>query len=227
MTLSSELFDVRSLIERTWYRLPIVDGGGAEVAYAITAPAKTAVGRVSMVGAGGWYTGGADGNKGPAGGGAAFARKKFSASPGEGFTAYVGNPHLNVTNFSTFIPNGDGSSRFIRNTGSVLLCKAAASFGALGSYGLASNSVGDVKRDGSPRPGYDAPGTPGNDEADTYSLGFKAATTTGPYDGKQMASHGVGGRGTYRVDPAQSFTWQVVPGCGLICVEWFTEDPGY
>lgn len=225
MTLSSELFDVRSLIHRTWYRFPLVDGGsGGEVAHNIVAPAKTAVGRVSMVGAGGWFT--RDVAIGQhAGGGAAFSRTKFLAAPDEAFTAYVGNPYFNITNFSTNIPNGDGSSRFIRNTGSVLLCKAAAAFGAVGSFGLASGSVGDTKRDGSPAPRHDLSGAPGNDEADAYSLGFKAMSAGD--NGKMMVGHGVGGIGRYRMFPGNDFSWEIVPGCGLICVEWFTEDPGY
>ena len=229
MTLASDLFGTKVLISRQWLREPLVDSGGAEVAYSITSPAKATVGRVSALGAGGWFSRSFPAG-GPPGGGAAFARTKFSTTPGEGFTAFVGNPYQNVVSVSTWAVNGDGSSRFIRNAGSVVLCKAAPAIGinsggAYGRRGLASDCIGDVKRDGENTDGASLGGAPG-DQADQQGIGL-----TFPQGGKNSlipVGHGVGGVGRWRVlGGSETFEWEIVPGCGLICIEWFTQDPGY
>src|SRR6185436_4133892 len=144
------------------------------------------------------------------------------------------NPYKNITDISTYIPNGDGSSRFVRNTGSVLLCKAAAAVGVasgnitfphLGRGGLASDSVGDTKRDGATAAlGSNVTGASAGDDQDFNPLGFGWPGVSS--ESKTPVCHGAGGIGRYLLG-VDSFEFEITPGCGEICIEWFTEDPGY
>jgi len=214
MTTWTELYYTRHLIARTYY--------GVVGVQAITVPAKAAIVRISLVGAGG--AGAADGVTW--GAGAAFARKKTTCTPGESFSLQVGDPAHTVGAGSSA-----GDSTCTRVTGSVLLAKAER--GKSTGPGLAANSVGDVTRDGSAAP-YTGPpypngagygGSAAGDDADPYPLGFggRGAMAGGIWNAVR------GGGGGLNINlPApsgQTFTYR--PGPGLICLEFFDQDPGY
>ena len=209
MTLWSELFRVRHLLSRTFYSAP-----GTQV---IVAPDKAAIIRASLSAAGGWANGGF-------GAGAAFARVKAVCAPGDQFSIQVGD-------IAHSLGAGDalGDSILTKLPSNTVLAKAARGGGG-NSPGLAANCVGDTKRSGA-NPGNTAPdgsmagGLSAGDDADPYPLSF----------GGRGASHRIaaapGGGGAKNYVEYQNGgyqqIWTLCPGNGLICVEFFDQDPGY
>lgn len=204
MTLWSDLYGSRQLISRTFYATP-----GAQT---ITAPAKAAIIRISLVGAGGWATGGF-------GGGAAFARRKTTCAPGNQFIVQVGD-------VAHSLDAGDALGDSVVKTTPANVVKAKAERGKGTGPGLAANSIGDVTRSGVAAPGGNTGGTCAGDDADNFPLGFGGRggkSQLGPVRGGGGAKNYVeyAGAGGYQ------FLWTIVPGNGLVCVEFFTDDPGY
>lgn len=216
MTTWSELHDNRSLISRKFFSV-----AGTQT---ITAPAGSAYIRASAVGAGGYYDNGAGGNL--FGGGAAFARVKTTCAPADQFSVQVGD-------IVHAIGAGDaaGDSKVTKVSGSVVILKAERGKGtASPNKGLASNSTGDVKRDGE-NGGVQIGGASGSDSADTIQLGFGGRPTTSlsVNTGHSYPAAGPGGGGSKanRAILGQDQLWNFVPGPGLVCVEFFKTDPGY
>lgn len=204
MTLWSDLYASKELISRAFYGTP-----GTQT---ITAPDKAAFIRASMVGAGGWASGGF-------GGGAAFARVKTACAPGDQFVLQVGD-----VAHSLGAGDAAGNSQLKTTPGNVVLVKAERGKGT--GPGLAVNSTGNVKRDGSAAPGGNVGGAAAGDDADPFPLGFGgrgAQSLLGPVPGGGGAQNYVeyAGSGGYQV------LWTAVPGGGRACVEFFTQDPGY
>lgn len=223
MTLLSTIFPDRVLLRRVPY-------GWQAGNYALAAPPLTAFMRCSMVGGGS--------NKG----GAAFARVKAVAAPGEAFTLAVGRGSQTKT--------GTGANTVLtRNTGSVIICRAQGGQGE-GLPGLVAGSIGDTKRAGSAGVDFSAVGdglytgdvnggTSGSDEGDTHALGIGGPgafmrRTGGSTDGNfyRAALYGGGGLFDQRVSlvdvSGPDFTvWTIPCGDGRALVEWFASDPGY
>jgi hypothetical protein len=222
VTFWSDLFAQRHLISRTYYFTRGVTN--------ITVPAKSAYARLSAVGAGGWII-----STGAFGGGAAFARKKTTVTPGETLAVQVGS-----ILHSESAGDALGDSIVTRVSGSVVLMKAARGTGT--GPGLASSSTGDVKRDGSPGVTIFPSGGGGlstashggasaGDDADTFPLGFGGRGAIGDITGNRRGA-ARGGGGAYRFvfytdGGGGGSSWTFPPGDGLVCVEFFDQDPGY
>jgi hypothetical protein len=203
MELWSDLYSARHLIDRQFYGTP-----GSTT---ITAPAKAAFIRVSLVGAGGWANGGF-------GGGAAFARVKTTCAPGDQFSLQIGD-----TAHTLGAGDASGDSLLKTTPGNVVLVKAERGKGT--GPGLAANSTGDIKRDGSAA-GVSQGGACAGDDADPVPLGF------GGRGGKSLMGPVPGGGGgknyvEYAGSGGFQFLWTIVPGNGRACVEFFDQDPGY
>lgn len=221
MSTFAELFDDRNLIRRTAYSTPGVQ--------TITAPAGAAWIRVSGVGAGGWN----ESSPGSGGGGAAFARTKTACAPGATFTLQVGD----IANTRTNAGAGDsaGDSKLTRVSDSVVLLRADRGRANTSvSKGLASNSIGDVTRDGTSQNDGVGGGASGSDAADSYSLGVGGrGAVFGSVRGlRQPYAAGPGGGGmlghvVYDNGVGYVLTTQMLPGNGLVVVEFFIDDPGY
>jgi hypothetical protein len=216
-TLYTTLFYTKHLISRTFYYAP-----GAQD---ITVPPGAAFVRISGVGAGAWGVS-ALGNWG---GGAAFSRMKTTCTPGETFHLQVGDTAhtLGVVNDSA------GDTSCIRATGSVVLMRADRARNSSPYYGQAANSVGDVKRDGAaplytgpPTPiGYGQGGDAAGDDADTYPLGFGGRGAM--HGGIWQAARGGGGGYQISLPQPTGQTANYAAGNGLLCLEFFDQDPGY
>lgn len=203
MTLWSDIYKSRSLITRTFYGTPGVQ--------TITAPDAAAIIRVSLVGAGGWASGGF-------GGGSAFARVKTTCAPGDQFSLQVGD-----TAHSLGAGDASGDSLLKTTPGNVVLVKAERGKGT--GPGLSANCVGDVKRSGAAA-GGSVGGAAAGDDADPFPLGF------GGRGGRSMLGPVPGGGGgkdyvEYAGGGGYQLLWTTVPGNGRACVEFFTQDPGY
>jgi hypothetical protein len=217
VTTFTELFAPPASIRRHWFRSTTVNAATIS-SLAVPQGAKCAI--FSAVGAGGWKNGSAI-----PGGGAAFARTKLiNLTAGETFTIQVGS-----TKFSIDAGTSAGDSIITRDTGAVVVCKAARGtgtlVGGLGQAGLVADCVGDIKRAGSQGVNTFSQiqgGASGGDDGDLYCLGFGGrGARMGRYP---AAAHGGGGIYTVLYDAFSSKPFQ--PGAGLICVEFFTKDPG-
>lgn len=211
MTLWSDLFKKEHLISRQIFNVP-----GSTT---INAPSNAAYIRVSMVGAGGAA---AFSNAG-FGDGAAFARVTTPCAAGAQFTVQVGDPAHSHTGTAD---DSLGDSIVTRLSDSVVICKAERGHGT--GPGLAVNSVGDVKRDGSSSPDRSKNGgASAGDDSDTYSLGFGGRgggfnkTTNGFTDGP-----GPGGGGAYTFYSFSPNTWTIPSGAGRVIVDFYDQDPG-
>lgn len=218
--------DIRTtnnLLRRDWLVTPTTG-------QTVIAPAGAGIIRASLVGAGGWRSGGA------AGAGAAFARVTTTCTPGESFTAKIGNTANSLDGGSAA-----GDTELLRTSGSVQI--ALAKRGGT-NPGLASASVGDLKRDGEAALAgtsgdigigdvfsYYPGGCPGDLE-DDFSLGIggpRAILGYGVYTiGAHAGCGGVGVTNVYRNIGATFFrqSWNN-PGHGLMCVEFYRTNPGY
>ena len=219
MTSWTDLHARRQLLSQKWYGAP-----GVQV---ITAPAGAAYIRASAVGAGGWDTGhtgapGVDG--GSPGWGAAFARVKAACTPGEQFSLQVGDV-LHTMGAGTTA----GDTTLTRVTGGAVILKAER--GKATAAGLAANSIGDTKRSGSAPSGAGTAaigGASGGDDADTFPLGF------GGRGGQRFLSAARGGGGindmlVYHAFPGgldYVLYLKILPGNGLMCVQFFNQNPG-
>lgn len=212
MTLWSDLFKHEHLISRQMFNVP-----GTTT---INAPSNAAYIRVSMVGAGGAA---AFENAGW-GDGAAFARVTTPCSPGAQFSVQVGDPaHAHTGTSDTSL----GDSIVTRVADSVVICKAERGHGT--GPGLAANSVGDIKRDGSSSPDRTKNGgASAGDDGDTYALGFGGRgggySKTG--DTGFVNGPGPGGGGAYNYASAAGNTWTTPSGTGRVIVEFYDQDPG-
>lgn len=233
MTSYSETYDEKFLISRVSYA---TQGVGV----AVVAPPGASVIRVSLVGAGGWGDNRSNGSGGPRwGGGAAFAKRKTTCSPGEGFTLQIGDTFYSRSTQDTSLAD----TIVVRNTGSVVIAKAdrGRGFSTGAGRGLAANSIGDVVRDGelalehffqydtdtgNAFSGYG--GASGSDLGDNYGVGvggLRNKIRLGGCEGSGGLLAGVyyiGNNGT-----PQYQTTEVSPGAGRCVVEFFTADPGY
>lgn len=198
----------KHLISRKYY--------GVAGIQTITAPALAAYIRASMVGAGGW---GAAAVKGY---GAAFARVKTTCTPGEQFSAQVGDVvHTNASGVNSTADDTLGDSILKRVIGSVVICKAERGHNT--AAGAVSNCVGDTKRAGGAPLVTQQCGTAAGDDADAFPLGFGGpGAVFGPGDYLTHSAAVPGGGGVYLpIDSVLSYP----PGHGLICVEFFNRDP--
>lgn len=211
MTLWTDLHKSRNLISRTFYGTPGVQ--------TITAPAGAGIIRASAVGAGAWRTNNF-------GGGAAFARVKTTCTPAEQFQIQVGD-------IAHTLDTGDsaGDSVVTRVTGTVVILKAVRAIGAAG--GLSTSCVGDTKRSGSSTGGTTIGGTSGGDDGDTFALGFGGRGYYQDRFSQKFLAAAPGGGGAKAYPVYQSFDGSYVipfnlpPGNGRVCIEFFKTDPGY
>lgn len=203
MTTFSQLFPGEAtLIARRCF----VDPGSV----LITVPAIATIARLSAVGCGGqgeFY-----------GGGGAFARSVVNVTAGEALTVQTGNT-------STASTPGDSGVR----RGSVWLVYADRGRGN-SEAGLASRSIGDVKRDG--QRGLSGSGTygnPGSDAIDYGRLGFEGLGVYDPAGGP--TGPGGGGHLTAFYDNNGVFVGNnasfAAAGCGQVTIEFFDINPGY
>lgn len=230
MTTFTELFSAADHVKRLWFRSTTLN---AATVSNITIPAGAKCAIISGVGAGGWKT-----SSDKPGGGAAFARTKLTdLVTGEQFTVQVGS-----TKFSLDAGSSQGDSIVTRVSGATVVMKAVRGTGTLtgnlGQPGLASNCVGDTKRDGlsgTYTKGvafpylYNGPddtiikgGVSGGDLNDIYSLGFG---TRGARWGRWPAA-GPGGGGIHNIQIDYATFSSIEPGAGLVCIDLFTKDPG-
>lgn len=210
MTRWSDLFNQRHLISRAFFTTP-----GTTT---ITAPSNAAYVRVSAVGAGGTSTT----QQRTFGGGAAFARATLPCTPGTQFSVQVGDPFS-----ASGVGNANGDSKVTRVNDSVVICQAARGGN---TQGLASNCIGDIKRDGSPAPDPSShAGDSAGDDGDTYALGFGGrgakwnTIVPGWTDG---AGPGGGGAGSFLTFNTTDNNWSLAGGNGRVCVEFYDQNPG-
>lgn len=212
MTLWSDLFKKEHLISRQFFDAP-----GSTT---INAPANAAYIRVSMVGAGG----AAEFSNAGFGDGAAFARVTMPCAALAQFTVQVGDPahaHTGTADDSL------GDSIVTRLSDSVVICKAERGHG--NSPGLAINSVGDIKRDGSSSPDRSKNGgASAGDAGDTYEMGFggRGAGWTSSGDTGFVNGPGPGGGGAYSFYSFSPNTWTIPSGAGRVIVDFYDQDPG-
>lgn len=197
MTLLSTLFPNKNLISRTVYDH---DGG---TPFTVTAPPHAGIIRVSMVGGGAQNAG------------AAFARTKTTCTPGETFTLAIG-----------LGDNGGAGVRdttLTRNTGSVILCRAAGA--TPNTAGSVAGSVGDVKRAGTVGSFFTTAGGSAGDDADPHPLGYGGSGAfVGGATGNEWraAYYGAGG-----FEQSSTYPQKTPAGHGRATVEFFATDPGY
>lgn len=211
MTLLSTIFPGRRLISRVVY--PHQAG-----AYTITAPASAAFIRASLVGGGAHLAG------------AAFARTKAVATPGETFNLVVGN-------CATVYNGAAGNTVLTRNTGSVIICRADGA--EAGVAGTVAGSIGDTTRAGtvgSAAGAFKFAGQSGGDDLDPYPLGYGGggayleATSVADSGNRWLAAYwGAGGllNTTGYVNADGPIAVNIWPGQGRATVEFFSSDPGY
>ena len=194
------------LIQRVW-----LDRPGS---YNLVAPTGTAFVRAAAAGCGG-FKDDADGW----GGGAAFAFNKEAAAAGATFTAQVGDPE-----FSRPSANTTAGDSWVKRSNATNLVYADRGRPD-GSAGLAANSTGLTTRSGSAATGS-AGGAGAGDAGDTAAMGFggrgaNPGTSEANLDALAAWYGGGGGRRSARQVP-------IIPaGCGLVCVEFYTQDPRY
>lgn len=222
MSLWSQIFPLsRKLISRTYYDTP-----GTQT---ITVPAGAAYMRVSGVGAGGWNS------AMPAlpGGGAAFSRLKTAVTPAATYTLKVGDAQHTYSSSGSGDSQGDSS--LTRDSDSTVIWKAArGKGGGSSSHGLASDCIGDTKRDGFAEDGGIKGGASGGDDADPYPLGFGGRGVDGgsvrgrsqPYAPAPGAG-GIWGFVAYDNLAGYAISQVMAAGNGRVCIEFFNADPGY
>jgi hypothetical protein len=217
VTLFSDLYPNRDLISRQFFTNPGTTN--------IVAPAGAAFIRVSAVGAGGFTAFGA-GTGFRFGGGAAFARTLTACAAGDHYDVQVGDiAHTSGA--------GDalGDSKVTKVVGGAVIVNADRGRGTgAPNKGLAANCVGDVKRDGSDGGAFGPGGSSAGDDADLIQLGFggpgigRSAAEGGA---REPASYpGAGGASSVFVELGESYSG-LVPGNGMVCVEFFKTNPGY
>jgi hypothetical protein len=201
-TWSSLHPDTAVLIGRKWFKEP----GD----YNYTVPASAKFVRAFAQGCGGqgqfW------------GGGGALAKCTVPVTAGDNLKVHVGD-------VSTSSTPGDSSVK--RNDNSVI-CYADRGRGS-GARGLASNSIGDVVRDGSDGGGgsTDHGGAPASDAADYGNMGFGGRAITGA----SLIASDYGGGGHTFIDTDENgilhnfAAWGA--GTGLVVLEFFDSNPGY
>jgi hypothetical protein len=209
MTTWAQAFNTPNLISRKEY---LTQGTTA-----VVVPAGATFMRISASGAGGWQV---DDGFSVYGAGAAFARTKTACTAGESLSVQVGN----IANTLQGSDTAAGDSKVTRVTGSVILCRADRAHGL--TAGLAANSVGDVKRDGSAGVAYTG-GVAAGDEADALPLGFggRGAQWRDPPTRRQPARGGGGIKDMVLL--YTSYQPSFPPGAGRVCIEYFRTDPGY
>lgn len=185
----------------------------------LTVPVGATIARLSASGCGG------QGEN--HGGGGAFARSVVAVTAGESLRIQVGNT-------STASTPGDSGVR--RGASGPWLVYADRGRGN-SNPGLASLSIGDVKRDG--QRGYTGQptqeGRPGLDEADYGSLGFEGRGVYRVISGATSYGHitGPGGGGFltayYDLEGIYVIGWAShgSAGCGQVALEFFDINPGY
>ena len=207
MTNSSDLFRREAtLIRRVFYRDPVQD-------MTVTVEAGATFCRATALGCGGqgavW------------GGGGALARRRFPISDGEALTLRVGN----TSTASVF-----GDSYVKRQDGTVLVYADRGR--GNGTRGLASNSIGDVRLDGSD--GNSSAGRGGAPASDEGLYGPVVGTgygyrASGFYSGALQADPGGGGLLSYVFNNSGEIERTIAypAGAGLVVLEYFNFDPGY
>lgn len=183
-----------------------------------TVPAGAAYLRASAVGVGGQGS--------SRGGGGAFARSKVSVTPGENLKIRVGDTST----------SGAAGDSYVRRNDNITNIVYAARGRGEGAGGLASESIGDIRRDGeSGADGYAAGGTGGLAASDNGDYGgIVLGTIRGVYASIfYQGSPGSGGilQPWTRVDgsfpgPPNGYTAQNA-GLGQVCLEFFNTDPGF
>jgi len=146
------------------------------------------------------------------GGGAAYAFRAEACAPGDVFTAQIGDSQFSRPTADTVA--GDS---WVKRPNSTVLVYADRGRHS-GTRGLAVNSQGAIRRDGTDATA-DAGGPSAGDDADIYPLGFGgkgADIALAPYFG------GGGGRSTY-----PGFAWNYPAGDGRVCLEFYRINPGY
>lgn len=147
------------------------------------------------------------------GGGGALAKSKVSISPGEVLRTQVGN-------VSTASVLGDS---FVKRSNNVVIAYADRGRGN-GQGGLASNSTGDLKRDG-----VSTIGTSGHDLTDVLSMGIGGV---GYYYASNVDRAADPGGGGYLLPQYNSdHNWNgyysaVGAGTGLVLLQFYDKDPG-
>lgn len=150
------------------------------------------------------------------GGGGAFARTKVPVAANDLLRLQVGTVSTGSTPGDSFVKRADGS----------VIAYADRGRGA-GPGGLASNSIGDVRRDGAP--GNRNAGRGGKPADDTPDFG----TLIGPgFEGiylNRSASWGGGGSLHPIFDEYSNLIGYVITpgGTGVVVLEFFDADPGY
>lgn len=203
MSKWSELFpSTLVLMGRAFFKVPGV--------YSRTVPAGAYFMRAVALGCGGqgdqW------------GGGGALARSLVAVTPGENIKVQVG------TTSSASIA-GDS---WVRRNDNTNICYADRGRGN-GNRGLASNSFGDVTRDGSPGVSGSG-GDPASDLADFGTLGFGGLGNKTSGDISHSAPNaGGGGALGPAADENGIFIGYVTFGAGggMVALEFFNENPGY
>ena len=212
MTLWSDIFPGRQILERHWFRNPGT--------FSVTAPPRATHIRASANGAGGWSI---DTNR--AGPGGAFARTKTICAPGEVFNVQVGG-HSDRNNRASDI--GVAGDSFVKRASTLEVIVYADRGRNNGAPGQASNCVGDVTRSGQPGGSSSTDGASAGDESDLYQLGFGGRSNAGGVGGPYGPAPGGGGRVlVYWQYGGGYFEMAQAPGTGLVCVEFFEGDPGY
>jgi hypothetical protein len=176
-------------------------------AYNYTVPAGAKFVRASAQGCGGqgeqW------------GGSGALARSRVSVTAGDNLKIQVGNTSTSSVLGDSFVKRNDDS----------VICYGDRGRGN-GNRGLASNSIGDVTRDGAPS-ASGVGGSPASDAADYACVGFSGVGAKS--DSSVAADYGGGGHTfTYNDDYGvlrNGAAWGA--GTGLVVLEFFDSDPGY
>lgn len=204
MTTFSDLFpDGAALMGRKWFKLP------GNFNFAV--PAGVYFIRASVLGVGGqgenW------------GGGSAFARAIFPTTPTENLKIQVGR---------TAQADVPGDSWVKRNDNTVLVYADRGRGSS--APGLAINSVGDVRRDGTVGGTGGVGGEPASDAADYGGVGFWGGGARSEYNAPaRAADYGGGGVGVNVYgEYSQLVGVTAYPaGGGLVCLEFFNANPGY
>jgi len=207
-TLYTDIFtDGPVLIGRKWFKTP------GQFNYAVPAGAKFC--RALMCGSGGqgsnW------------GGSGAFARVKFPVTPAENLKIQVGNSQTASTAGNSSVSRNDNTVLGLADRG-----RGGTGFTNSGTPGLASNSIGDVLRDGVN--GSDtgtAGGAPASDAADFGGFGFGGNGCV--QTSNNGADFGGGGHNTPYNDDSGVFIGYLpfLAGTGVVVLEFFDTDPGY
>lgn len=182
----------------------------------LTVPAGATIARLAA--------GGCGGQGDSYGGGGAFARSIVNVTPGESLQVQVGNT-------STASSNGDS---FVKRSGATLVYADRGR--GNGEAGLASRSVGDIKRDGQRGlNGTTTFGAPASDATDFGSLGFQGVgvyrVISGSLSSNNLTGPGGGGHNTAYYDDNGVFVayyaTNAAAGTGQVAIEFFDINPGY